>query len=505
MALIRSKKGLILYPLLLSLFTTTLALGLILQPKAGWGSWLADVWSSMGKTNSQAVNSFTAAPTQMTQYKIQAELDTSNSVIHGISNVSVPNAPDNKLLFYLYPATFKPIQIEQVLVNGRNTAFTSTPEELTIPLKEKGATANVQIRFTTYIPLAGTRLGQKDGVWSLTYWYPILGVRQNNAWIPRPIPHPFGDPYLMDLSSYQVELKYPANFRWYTSGTLVSTQNENEIATSIWKSDNIRNFALIGGTGWNETKWKTEDGIDVTVASRKPQQSAKLQSITETAVKIYTKRFGSLAYPSFSVVEMPAGTVYAHEYPNLALFSEDIWNWTSGEHWIAHEIAHAWWYSSVGTYKALMPWLDEGLAEYSALLYLEAESGSEAYKETINRNWSLLRDGKSYAPHHPESPIKVWQGKTDQPYANFDNEIDYYYLMYLRPQLMYHDLRVSMGDKKFFDFLQQFYLKNRNKTATRGQLEEALKQVDPSQLDLLKMWLDAPNAELVEKVKERFK
>ncbi|MFC4769425.1 M1 family aminopeptidase [Effusibacillus consociatus] len=504
MALLRSKKALMLYPLILSLFTTTIGLGIILKPKEGWTVWAGQAWEAFKGTTAMTAKPVNTPTSPTVEYRVDAELEVANSNIHGVASITVPNSPDDTLLFYLYPSTHKPIEIKQVLVNGGAVRFQATPDHLLVPVKAKGETANVQIQFSTPIPAAGTRLGQQNGVWSLTYWYPILGVRDKGAWIPRPHPHPFGDPFLMDLSSYQVRLKHPQDFVWFASGALVSSTIENGMAVSEWKADSLRSFALIGGSGWDVATWRSPEGVDVKIAVRNPRHLPELKTLAEAAVKTYTKRFGALAYPYYSVVEMPTGTVFAHEYPNLALFSQEIWNWTNGEHWIAHEIAHGWWFSSVGTHKALDPWLDEGLADYASLLYNEAKYGRDAYNEAIARYWTMFRDGKSNAPHSFGRSVNVQDESADQPYANFSNEADYYYLMYLRPALMYHDLRMSMGDPKFFDFLQQFYLKNRKSTVTRADLEESLSKVDPHALPRLKLWLDAPNKELIEHVKTRF-
>ncbi|GAX90856.1 M1 family aminopeptidase [Effusibacillus lacus] len=504
MPFIRSKKSLLLYQSILSLVAISVCLVLILQPKEGWTAWVSRTLRSTHSTVATP-----AVPTNIQvqhnlKYDLDAELDTANSVVRGTVAVSVPEAPDTQLLFYLYPSTYKPIQIEQVEADGQKVSFQADSQHLTVPLPQKGEAVEVTIRFSTPIPAAGTRLGQKDGVWSLTYWYPILGVRANNTWLPRPQPRPFGDPFLMDLAAYHVKLKHPTGFQWFASGYPLSSQTEAGVTISEWRSESLRSFALVGGTGWTETMWKTADGVDVKIATRTPKTLPELQRITQTAVKTYTKRFGSLAYPSFAVVEMPAGTVFAHEYPNLALFSQEIWSWGTGEHWIAHEIAHAWWFSSVGTYKALGPWLDEGLADYAALLYIEAQYGHAAYKETIAQNWNLFRGEKSYSPHNYQAPVQVKEQAADQPYANFASETDYYYLMYLRPQLMYHDLRMELGDEQFFRFLQQFYLKNRYATTTRDRLEEALRQVKPEAVSRMKMWLDSPNGDLIQSVKDRF-
>lgn len=498
--MIRNKKNLIIYQLILCLFATSVSMGLIFRPETGWMQWAQDKTAHMVQTKSQTANPFfDQTPATQLFYQIDAALDDKNSIISGKASVSIPAPPDSSLMFYLFPYTLEPIKIQRVQIHGKDVPFTATADQLSISGLEKGAPVTVQIDFSTRIPAAGTRLGQKDGVWSLTYWYPILGVYENGAWIPRPSPRPFGDPYLMDLAKYKVRLQHPPGWNWYTSGVQsASLTQQNGFTTTEWQADSVRSFALIGGAGWQETRWKTPSGVDVTVAARSADRLPALKTITAQAMSTYTSLFGQLAASSFAVLDMPEGTVYAHEYPNLALFSNDIWNWPNGEHWIAHEIAHAWWFTSVGTHKAVDPWLDEGLTDYAAYLYLETQQGSEAYNKAMESNWSLFRDGKSYAPHQFGAAVHVDGRGVDSQYADFDNEADYYYLVYLRPVLMYDDLRKTMGNQKFFAFLKQFYLKNVSTTTTRGKLEEALQQVDPSALPRLKMWLDMPNKQLLE-------
>ena len=69
---------------------------------------------------------------------------------------------------------------------------------------------------------------------------------------------------------------------------------------------------------------------------------------------------------------------------------------------------------------------------------------------------------------------------------------------------MYHDLRKMLGDDKFFKFLRQYYVKNVERTATRTELEQALADIDPNAVPLLKQWLDMPNNDLIKQVAERF-
>jgi aminopeptidase N len=58
---------------------------------------------------------------------------------------------------------------------------------------------------------------------------------------------------------------------------------------------------------------------------------------------------------------------------------------------VAHEIAHQWWYALVGNDQAAEPWLDEGLASWSADLYLRSQGqvGASVGKSSQQLAWPL--------------------------------------------------------------------------------------------------------------------
>jgi aminopeptidase N len=60
-------------------------------------------------------------------------------------------------------------------------------------------------------------------------------------------------------------------------------------------------------------------------------------------------------------------------------------------HLVAHEIAHQWWYAQVGNDQAAEPWLDEGLASWSARLYDRrlGQSGGSISNSSRQLAWPL--------------------------------------------------------------------------------------------------------------------
>jgi aminopeptidase N len=50
---------------------------------------------------------------------------------------------------------------------------------------------------------------------------------------------------------------------------------------------------------------------------------------------------------------------------------------------VSREVAHQWWYGVVGNDVLEEPWLDEALAEYSVVLYLETVEGADAAQQQL--------------------------------------------------------------------------------------------------------------------------
>ncbi|MCY3834078.1 MAG: M1 family aminopeptidase [Chloroflexi bacterium] len=104
-----------------------------------------------------------------------------------------------------------------------------------------------------------------------------------------------------------------------------------------------------------------------------------------------------------------------------------------------HEIAHQWWYATVGSDSALNPWLDEALATYSEYLFIE-----KFYPASRNWWWSFR-----VANFFP-------QGKVDSNVYEFATAREYINAVYLRGVQMLHNLRVDIGDDSFFNLLRAY-------------------------------------------------
>lgn len=500
---------------MLSLLATIVVISVFLRPPEGWIAAVDKEWARLFPEPRVLPLVPHAAPTPNEPvYEITADFDEKKGMITGRATVKLPELHVDDIPFYLYTAQGGSIQVRDVMLNGAPAQVKSGAKQFVVQTGKSVSPQTVSFAFETRLPMRPTRAGIWQGVSTVAYWYPILAVEREGKWMPRPDALGFGDPYLMDVGTYRVEWNAPAGMKWYSSGVLVQETDAKTAPTAVgggrtvyvWKAEKVRHFAMVGGRRFQERVWDTGKGTKVYVATLDPKTLDRTFALAKSSVTAYSDLFGLDLHPVLHVLELPKGTIYAHELPNMALFSQDLWGYPGDdpEHWIAHEIGHVWFYSSVGNYETETPWLDEGLADYAALLEEELREGPEAYRASIAEAWKRFEKGYTYTPYRYGTQAGSWNGRTDAPYGAYGTSQAHYYYNYLRPVLMYHDLRRQMGEAKFFLFLKQYYVKNRGATATRAELEQALQDVDAGAVPLLKLWLDAPNEELISQVKKRF-
>jgi hypothetical protein len=104
-----------------------------------------------------------------------------------------------------------------------------------------------------------------------------------------------------------------------------------------------------------------------------------------------------------------------------------------------HETAHQWFYAQVHNDPAGEPWLDESLATYSELLYLES-----AHPDLVDWWWNFR-----VADFNPGGYVDctIYDHHQFRPYVN---------AVYLRGVLFMQDLREAVGDDAFFAFLRAY-------------------------------------------------
>ena len=153
----------------------------------------------------------------------------------------------------------------------------------------------------------------------------------------------------------------------------------------------------------------------------------------------------------------------------------------------AHEVAHQFWHGLVGSDSRLHPYLDEGLAQWTAMLYLEDRYGAaRADKDgemNVAMNYKVMR------------LMGNEDAAVDQPASAFKGMVSYAGLVYGKGPYMWPALRKELGDTQFFDGIRTYVAAYRLRLAPPRALIDALattgggaKAADVHAIE--KRWLD---------------
>ena len=150
------------------------------------------------------------------------------------------------------------------------------------------------------------------------------------------------------------------------------------------------------------------------------------------------------------------------EYPALTMISDAL-DSDGNIYTIVHENAHQWWYAMVGSDQLNSAWQDEGLAEYSSLMFFENHP-----------TYSFTRTGivgtatKSYRAFY--SVYNQIFGEADtsmnRNLGAFESEYEYSNIAYNKGLIMFDMLRESIGDDKFKAGLKKYFSENVNRIAS---------------------------------------
>ena len=120
---------------------------------------------------------------------------------------------------------------------------------------------------------------------------------------------------------------------------------------------------------------------------------------------------------------------------------------------VAHETAHQWWYAMVGSDQFCEAWQDEGLAEFSAALFLgkhpeygmtyeDCVSASEASYRAFFSVWTQIAEGENTA--------------MQRALTEFSGEYEYRNVVYDKGLILFDRLMETLGEKKTLSALREY-------------------------------------------------
>ena len=429
-----------------------------------------------------------------TTYNITCSLE--NNVLQGVERVDFYNDTDNaysELKFNLFgnafrkDAVYKPIsnqylaraypnglsygdmKIKSVKQGGKPIDFyIGGQDENVLCVKLLGEVfpnerACVEIEFTLKLANVVSRTGYTDKTINLGNFYPVLCAIDEQGFYEC-VYYPIGDPFYSDCADYTVEFKCDKNYVVASTGKEIFCNQHGDLATYKYIAPNVRSFSLV-----LSKQFKCEQAsVNNTTIKYYYYNDQNPEQNLEYAVKslrLFNGLFGEYPYEQYSVVqtEFLQGGM---EYPSLVMISDSLEPESFGEV-IVHETAHQWWQTVVGNNEIKYGFLDEGLAEYSVVLFYENHPEYNLKRE------DMIRSAETTYKVFCSVQDKLLGGVNtvmNRSLFEFKSEYEYVNMAYLKPCIMYEYLRKTVGDQNFFKSLKRYYKEYSFLNATPDEL-----------------------------------
>lgn len=463
---------------------------------------------------------YAATAGRLTRYRIDATLTPAGdqpATIAGTLDLSYYNntgEPQDTLYFRLYPNDGEyaegALVLGEVEVGGtRVTPDLSVADTLAeVRLPEEvvpEATIDLLVPFTTTIPTEPERsygmfgFDIDTGTYALAHWEPLLaGFDPASGW-NLDSPSEFGDPVFTDVALYEVTLTAPADLTLITTGTETNAepgpagQTRHQFVTGPVRDfvmaidDDLASVSdVVGGTtvrSW----YKAGDAA----------QGEKVLRYGVQALEVYGRLFGTYPYEEMDIVEVDLRGAGGIEFPQITFIESGHYELDRRssrrgadalEIDVAHEIAHQWWYGTVGNNQYQHAFIDEGLTSFVTTIYFREVYNPEKAQEQLDRDLKLWYLTMLYAGDGDQI--------VDQPTDDFPALGDYGATVYGKGALGFDALHDALGDDAFFAGLTAYAADFRFKTAAPADLRAAFERASGQDLtDLWRHWFDETNGE----------
>ena len=318
-----------------------------------------------------------------------------------------------------------------------------------------------------------------------------------------------GDRSYFEVANFSVALDVPDDIRVATTG--VEQVDRAEGTKRYFVASAVREFAMQMSPRYDVLSTNVGDVRVNSWFLRKHRDTGQLVlKQAADALRTFEADFGAYPYRELDVAQSPlTGGAGGVEFPGLVTVAHMFYAvrgqrlaWGSNtsptssflddtrEFVVAHEVAHQWWNAIVGSDSKQHPYLDEALANYSAVHYFERVHGPAAADRQkdlqLRLPWQMSRMTGA-----KDRPI-------DLPTKAFDNMVEYAAVVYAKGGLFYDAVVKLMGQTNFLTVLQEYYRDNTFKIARPEDLEARLVKAsaDPMAMqDLHERWLRGRHAD----------
>jgi hypothetical protein len=440
--------------------------------------------------------------------RMDVALDPASGAIGGEMTVTWRNPASEPLAdvwFRLFPnADYYgegELAIERVSVDGAPV----TPEwdlddtALGVPLPRPlapGESAEIALAFTTTVPADSTGSygifthDTDTGSWILADWYPLLAVwEEGKGWALPPVTA-FGDPTYAPSAFYDVRVTAPDDLEVVATGVVAEESEGDGFVTRRFIAGPSRDFAIVADDDNNPLREEIS-GTRVTLWAAPdlpPATSALTLGAATDALAYFNGVFGAYPAREIDLVQTDPDGALGIAWSGLLFLDGPSLLGTYGEHdpeslatVVAHEVAHLWWGILVGGDSNAHPFIQEGLATVSSLLFVEETLGAETARSQLDA-WVIRPSQRLLAAG--DSVVDLPNDEGDSASIRSD-------AMYGKGSLGFLAIREAIGPHAFASALHDIATRFAWSEMTPGELRDAFAQASGQDLDALwSHWFD---------------
>lgn len=411
-------------------------------------------------------------------YHIDLTLSNDLTRVDGREEVCYTNqetVPLHNVYFHLFPNLLGGrTGIASVEVDATQVApeLISARSVMRVPLLQAllpGERVVITLSFSVTVPTGGDNnygiFALTDGILALAHFYPLVAVYDDKGW-NIDIPPAYGDILYSDTSFFIVRIAAPPTLSIVASGIEIDRDVASAAQQVTFAAGPMRDFYLAACARY--TAVSTQVGETTINSYAPPDSTAGAMNVLDyaaSALRVFNDSFGVYPFKQLDLVSTPT-LAYGVEYPGVVALNIHMYSRGDStyppyylEPTVAHEVAHQWFYSVVGNDQLGEPWLDEGLAQYATLIYMQTlygTAGATGFRRSLEERWARV----SYA----DIPVGL-------KVADY-TPTEYGAIAYGRAPLFLCALAETMGRQTFDAFLRDYYREYQWGIATTDGFEQ---------------------------------
>ncbi len=317
-----------------------------------------------------------------------------------------------------------------------------------------------------------------------------------------------GDYQRGDFSSFTLDVIRSEDILFVCNGIATASEKKGKKLRTRYVADSVNDIVCGASSEFNSIRNDVNGILFVSyyIGEANKESAEKALKIASEAVSFFSKYYAKYPYSELKIVQSPitggAGGVEFPAFVTIGSFlygdisksglsdselyvSKDIMD-EMFEFVIVHEVAHQWFSTLVPSDSRKEPYLDEGLASYSAYVYFENKyggaKGEDILMTQIRLNYIMMR-----LLGLEDLPIST-------PIEKYKNMFQYAGIVYGKAPLFFVKLRELIGANRFRFLLSSWTRERAFKDSYLRQLINMLKLNEPakaSQIEsVYKRWIE---------------